>query len=40
MPTHREPALRIVGLRKAFGDDVAVDAHARELVEIFLRAVR
>jgi hypothetical protein len=25
MPTHREPALRIVGLRKAFGDHVAVD---------------
>ncbi|MFB9534557.1 hypothetical protein ACFFRN_48930, partial [Nonomuraea roseola] len=25
MPTHRESALRIVGLRKAFGDHVAVD---------------
>lgn len=25
MPTHREPALRIIGLRKAFGDHLAVD---------------
>ncbi|PRX70586.1 ABC-2 type transport system ATP-binding protein [Nonomuraea fuscirosea] len=25
MPTHREPALRVAGLRKAFGDHVAAD---------------
>lgn len=25
MPTHREPALRTTGLRKAFGDHLAVD---------------
>ncbi|WP_283135934.1 ABC transporter ATP-binding protein [Rhizohabitans arisaemae] len=25
MPTHREPALRTIGFRKAFGDHVAVD---------------